>query len=43
MRRYPRPIAQLIAHDQPASLIMQAFDGPLVIPLPAGDATSSDA
>ncbi len=30
---YMNAMAQLISHDQPASLIMQAFDGPLIVPL----------
>ena len=33
IRKYLKPLAQLIAHGQKASLIMQAFEGPLVIPL----------
>jgi sulfatase maturation enzyme AslB (radical SAM superfamily) len=33
IRKYLRPLAQLIAHGQPASLIMRAFEGPLMIPL----------
>ncbi len=33
IRKYLRPLAQLLAHGQPASLIMQAFQGPLVIRL----------
>ena len=32
-RKYMEIFSRLIAHDLPASLIMQAFDGPLVIPL----------
>jgi len=36
IRRYLRPLAQLVQHDVPASVIMQAFDGPLIVPL--GDA-----
>jgi uncharacterized protein len=35
VRKYLRPITQLLQHDLPASLIMQAFQGPLVIPLAA--------
>ncbi|MFJ2690502.1 anaerobic sulfatase maturase [Pseudomonas sp. NPDC087336] len=30
---YMNAMAQLISHGQPASLIMQAFDGPLIVPL----------
>lgn len=30
---YMNAIAQLISHGQPASLIMQAFNGPLIVPL----------
>jgi hypothetical protein len=33
IRKYLRPIAHLLEHGLPASMIMQAFDGPLVIPL----------
>jgi uncharacterized protein len=31
IRKYLRPISQLLEHGLPASMIMQAFDGPLVI------------
>ncbi|MNI89119.1 Anaerobic sulfatase-maturating enzyme [compost metagenome] len=30
---YMNAMAQLISHNQPASLIMQAFSGPLLVPL----------
>ncbi|MDB6145602.1 MAG: Radical domain protein [Pseudomonas sp.] len=30
---YMNAMAELVSHNQPASLIMQAFDGPLLIPL----------
>jgi serine-type anaerobic sulfatase-maturating enzyme len=33
IRKYLRPITQLLEQGLPASLIMQAFNGPLVIPL----------
>jgi uncharacterized protein len=33
IRKYLRPLAQLVSNGLPASLIMQAFQGPLVIPL----------
>ena len=33
IRRYLRPITQLLDHGLPAPMIMQAFDGPLVIAL----------
>ena len=42
VRKYLRPLAQLLKHGQPASLIMEAFKGPLVIPLRArGGATGA--
>jgi uncharacterized protein len=40
VRKYLRPIAQLLEHGLPASMIMRAFDGPLVIAL-GGDRTAS--
>ncbi|MCY1466268.1 Anaerobic sulfatase-maturating enzyme [compost metagenome] len=30
---YMNAMAQLVSHGKPASLIMQAFDGPLIVPL----------
>jgi serine-type anaerobic sulfatase-maturating enzyme len=33
IRKYLRPLAQLVAHRQDPSLIMRAFNGPLLIPL----------
>lgn len=30
---YMNAMAQLVSHGQPAALIMQAFDGPLIVPL----------
>lgn len=30
---YMNAMAQLASHGQPASLIMQAFNGPLIVPL----------
>lgn len=33
IRKYLRPLAQLVEHGQELSLIMQAFDGPLLVPL----------
>jgi uncharacterized protein len=43
IRKYLRPIAQLLEHDLPAALIMQAFDGPLVIPVSGRQAAAPDA
>jgi len=40
IRKYLRPITQLLQNNLPASMIMQAFDGPLVISL-GGDRTAS--
>jgi uncharacterized protein len=42
IRKYLRPIAQLLQHGLPASMIMQAFDGPLVITLGSGNAASKE-
>ena len=42
IRKYLRPITQLLDHGLPASVIMQAFDGPLVIPLGGGMPSSQE-
>jgi uncharacterized protein len=42
IRKYLRPIAQLLEHGQPAALIMQAFHGPLVITLAGAGAESKE-
>ena len=42
IRKYLRPITQLLQHDLPASLVMQAFKGPLVIPLAGVRAESKE-
>jgi uncharacterized protein len=42
IRKYLRPITQLLDHGLPASMIMQAFSGPLVIPLRGGAAASKE-
>ena len=42
IRKYLRPITQLLQHDLPASLVMQAFHGPLVIPLAGATATATE-
>lgn len=34
IRKYLRPMTQLLEHGLSPSLIMKAFDGPLVVPLP---------